>query len=70
MIRFIVAYVLQVGRKKLTVTQFEQLLTNELEFKEKVPAFPNGLFLSKIEYPYLKIPQRPDITSFLKQGLI
>jgi tRNA pseudouridine38-40 synthase len=69
MIRFIVAFVLQVGRKKITVVEFEQLLTNELEFKEKVPAFPNGLFLSKIEYPYLKIPQRQDITHLLKIGL-
>lgn len=69
MIRFIVAYVLQVGRKELTVDQFEQLLTNELEFKEKLPAYPNGLFLSRVVYPYLKIPQRSDITGLLKVGL-
>lgn len=69
MIRFIVAFLLQVGRKELTLIQFEKLLTNELEFKEKVPAFPNGLFLSKIEYPYLKVDEKPGVITLLKVGL-
>lgn len=69
MIRFIVAFVLQVGRGELSVDQFEKLLKNELEFSKKSPALPNGLFLSEVEYPYLKTQNQSSITKFLKVGL-
>jgi len=70
MIRLIVSVLIKIGGGKMTVEQFEDRLSNQEELSEKSTALPNGLYLSKIEYPYLKIPQRNDICSFLKQGLV
>lgn len=69
MIRFIVAFVLQVGKNELTLAQFEKLLTNELEFKVKHPALPNGLYLSKIEYPYVNFAPQSSIIRLLNNEL-
>lgn len=69
MVRLIVSVLLKVGTGKMTSEAFEEQLANQQDLKEKSSALPQGLYLSKIEYPYLKIPQRNDICSFLKEGL-
>ncbi len=69
MIRLTISYLLQIGRGELTVDEFESRLRNQELFPENRPAAPNGLFLSKIEYPFLEMKPQKDITSFLKIGL-
>ncbi len=69
MIRLIVSYLLKIGAGEITLEAFEILLANKINIPENKPAQPNGLFLTKIEYPYLSLDTRPDICSMLKKGL-
>tara|TARA_B110000211_G_C14020305_1_gene527337 strand:- start:154 stop:945 length:792 start_codon:yes stop_codon:yes gene_type:complete len=69
MIRIIVDFLLKVGTGEISVEEFESMLANKKDLDKKAPALPNGLYLSKVEYPFLNQPQRPDITSLLKSDL-
>jgi len=69
MIRLIVAYLLKVGSGDMTLDDFKLLIENKLDVADRASAFPNGLYLSKIEYPYLKLDSQKDICSLLKIGL-
>lgn len=53
MIRKIVGTVLMVGKGKISVEEFKTTVTEKKEFGIHYLAPPNGLFLSKIRYPYL-----------------
>lgn len=66
MIRIIVTCLLEIGTGKLSIAEFQSMLKNKGEPSEKHPAHPNGLYLSKIEYPYLSIPEKGFICSLLK----
>jgi len=68
MIRLCIYFLLEVGRGRMTLEEFEDRFANRKGgFKRS--AFPNGLFLSKIEYPYLKIENKSELFQFLKTGL-
>lgn len=69
MVRICVFFLLEVGTGKLTVTEFEEILNQEKPFSEKLPAYPNGLFLSKVEYPFLKLNEAHNLVKMLKVGL-
>jgi tRNA pseudouridine38-40 synthase len=58
MIRIIVGQLLQVGNGTLSMDEFESYLTAEKAPKQHNPAYPQGLFLSKVTYPYLNLPPR------------
>jgi len=64
MIRYIVARLLDVGTKKLDLELFASTLANrqEFDFRFQKQGFPQGLYLSKVEYPYLirKNEMNPD----------
>ena len=55
MIRYMVARLLDIGLHKLSLDEFETTLSNLQEFswKHQTKAFPQGLYLTKIEYPYV-----------------
>ena len=53
MIRKIVGTALVVGKNKLSVDEFKNTVAEKQEFKIHYLAPPNGLFLSKIRYPYI-----------------
>lgn len=53
MIRRIVGLLIQIGRGQLTLTDFNDCLSTKQPFKYITLAPPEGLYLSKIEYPYL-----------------
>jgi tRNA pseudouridine38-40 synthase len=61
MIRTIVGKLLEVGKGKLTVEAFESLLTNKIALCDTRPAYPQGLYLTKVIYPYLDLPPRTEI---------
>jgi tRNA pseudouridine38-40 synthase len=63
MIRIIMGRLLEIGRGKMSVDEFEFYLANKQTPKIIIPAHPQGLYLSKVTYPYLDIPPG---TSFMK----
>jgi len=69
MIRITVTFLLKIGTGELSVEAFENILANQVDIPSKEPALPNGLYLSKVEYPFLTLPQKNDITSLLKSDL-
>lgn len=68
MVRLCVYFLLEVGRGKMSVEEFEDRFANRKSGFIR-PAFPNGLFLSKIEYPYLNLENQSGIFRLLKIGL-
>lgn len=62
MIRMIVAKLLEVGKGNLSVEELENLLLNKISFCETKLAYPQGLYLTKVTYPYLDLPPRTDLT--------
>jgi tRNA pseudouridine38-40 synthase len=69
MVRLTVSFLLKVGTGKMTLEEFEYILANKIEVPEKQSALPNGLYLSRIEYPYLKITPKTAFFKVLKMGL-
>ncbi|MEL7222184.1 MAG: tRNA pseudouridine(38-40) synthase TruA, partial [Bacteroidota bacterium] len=52
MVRLIVAQLLDVGRGRVTVEDFEQRLATGQRAEYFVSAPPQGLYLSKVDYPF------------------
>ena len=65
MVRLIVGKLIQVGKSELSVDEFESYLVTKETPKVLEVAYPQGLFLSKVTYPYLEIPTR---TTFMSIG--
>ena len=63
MVRIIVGRLLEIGRGTLTVDEFEQYLIDKKTPPIIIPAYPQGLYLSKVTYPYLDIPTRTAFTN-------
>ncbi|MDH5826640.1 tRNA pseudouridine(38-40) synthase TruA [Sphingobacterium sp. SG20118] len=60
MIRILTGKLLQIGIGELSIQEFEHhLITLEIP-KILKPAYPIGLYLSKVNYPYLNLPPRTD----------
>jgi tRNA pseudouridine38-40 synthase len=69
MIRIIVGKLLEIGRGDLSVDQFEHhLLTKEIH-KSFEPAYPQGLYLSRVTYPYLDIAPRIEFSGILRTAV-
>ena len=58
MVRIIMGRLLDIGRGKLSVDQFEYYLANKETPAIITPAYPQGLYLSKVTYPYLDLQPR------------
>ena len=69
MVRYCIFFLLHVGSGKMTVNDFERILNREVEFIEKKPAHPNGLFLTEINYPFIKFRESNHLMRILKSGL-
>ncbi|HON18351.1 MAG TPA: tRNA pseudouridine(38-40) synthase TruA [Salinivirgaceae bacterium] len=54
--RIIVHRLLEVGRGKLSVEEFEHMLSNSAEPKVIRQAYPQGLHLTRVIYPFLNLP--------------
>lgn len=66
MIRVIVGKLLQVGMGTLPLDEFESYLAAEKAPKALTPAYPQGLYLSKVTYPYLDLPPRNSFSAILQ----
>ncbi|MBP3942831.1 tRNA pseudouridine(38-40) synthase TruA [Sphingobacteriaceae bacterium WQ 2009] len=63
MIRILSGKLLKIGTGKMSVDEFEHhLITLEIP-KILDPAYPAGLYLSKVTYPYLDLPIRTEFIS-------
>lgn len=69
MVRYCIYFLLKVGTGRLSIEEFKQILNQEITLVQKEPALPNGLFLSKIEYPFLKMENKHHLFNLLKLGL-
>ncbi|WP_184543068.1 tRNA pseudouridine synthase A [Mucilaginibacter sp. FT3.2] len=68
MIRIIIGRLLEIGRGQLSVAEFESHLINKQTPKIIIPAYPQGLYLSKVTYPYLDIPAKPTFSGLLQKS--
>ncbi len=68
MIRIIVGKLLQIGRGNLTIGEFESYLISKQTPPTIIPAYPQGLYLSKVTYPYLNLPSRPEFSAVLQNN--
>lgn len=66
MIRIIVGKLLEIGNGELSVNDFEQYLKTKVTPKTIIPAYAQGLYLSKVTYPYLDLPPRPIFSKILQ----
>lgn len=69
MIRICVQFMLNVGRGRMTFDEFEEMLATGSLTPVKHQAFPQGLYLSRVEYPYLTLSPQTGICELLKKGL-
>lgn len=60
MIRIIIGKLLEVGSGRLSVAEFEDYMISKKRSKSMNTAYPQGLYLSKIRYPYLDIEPRSE----------
>ncbi|MDB5123474.1 MAG: truA 1 [Mucilaginibacter sp.] len=69
MIRIIMGRLLEIGRGEMSVDEFEYHLANKVTPKIIIPAYPQGLYLSKVTYPYLDIPTRTTFSALLQNSI-
>lgn len=62
MIRIIMGQLLKIGRGILSVDEFENYLISRQTPELITPAHPEGLYLSKVTYPYLNLPPRTEFS--------
>ncbi|HTH81748.1 MAG TPA: tRNA pseudouridine synthase A [Mucilaginibacter sp.] len=68
MIRIIMGRLLDIGKGKMSVDEFESHLISKETPKVIIPAYPQGLYLSKVTYPYLDLPPRSLFMEMLQCG--
>jgi tRNA pseudouridine38-40 synthase len=64
MIRIIVAKLIEIGKGTLSVAEFEGYLRDKITPPSIRSALPQGLFLTKVTYPYLDLPTRTQFAPF------
>jgi tRNA pseudouridine38-40 synthase len=69
MIRIIMGKLLMIGRGELSVEEFESYLITKRTPETFEPAYPQGLYLSKVTYPYLDIPPRSEFSTILQNNV-
>ena len=69
MIRIIMGKLLEIGNGKLSVSQFELYLKSKVTPETIIPVYAQGLYLSKVTYPYLNLTPKPLFSSILQSGV-
>jgi len=69
MVRIIVGRILEIGKGDMRVDEFEHYLAEKETPKVIIPSHPQGLYLSKVTYPYLDLPVRTDFLSLMRNGV-
>ena len=66
MIRIIVGKLIEIGSGVLSVAEFEEYLKTKVTPKTIIPVYAQGLYLSKVTYPYLDLPSRSTFSRILE----
>jgi tRNA pseudouridine38-40 synthase len=69
MIRIIVGKLLEIGTGKLSVADFEHFLQSKKTPSTIIPAYAQGLYLTKVTYPYLDLSPGPIFSRILMSGV-
>jgi len=69
MVRLCVFFLLRVGSGKMSLDGFQKILNQEKLLEQMQPALPNGLFLSRVAYPFLELSDANDLMEMLRVGL-
>ncbi len=69
MIRLTIAKLLDIGTGVLSVEEFESYLMTKQTPKIMKPACPQGLYLSKVIYPFLNIPARTEFSAIIQNSV-
>lgn len=69
MVRFSVFFLVKVGSGEMSLDEFAAILRQDIVLTQKQPVLPHGLFLSKVEYPYLVFEERHSLMRMLRAGL-
>lgn len=69
MVRIIVKKLIDVGEGEISVDEFEGYLAGTIVPHETVPAYPQGLYLSKVTYPYLDIAPRLEFSTIFQNNV-
>jgi tRNA pseudouridine38-40 synthase len=65
MIRIVVHKLLMIGRGELGIDEFESYLMLKAAPANILGAYPQGLYLSKVKYPFLDLPSRSELFNSL-----
>ncbi len=68
MIRAMVAKLLKVGTNEISVNEFEDYLIKKETKPNLEFAYPHGLYLSKVVYPFLDIPARTEFSAIFQNA--
>lgn len=66
MVRIIIKKIMEVGTDELSLDEFESYLALKKIPLKTVPAYPQGLYLSKVTYPFLDIPPRTEFSTIFQ----
>jgi tRNA pseudouridine38-40 synthase len=69
MVRIIIGRLLEIGRGEMSVDEFEHYLAAKQTPQIIIPAHPQGLYLSKVTYPYLDLPVRTTFLGIMKRDV-
>lgn len=69
MVRIIVMKLLEIGTGEISLEEFENYLSLKETPKKTVPAYPQGLYLSKINYAFLDIPPRIEFSTIFQNNV-
>ncbi len=65
MVRILMGKLIEIGTGNLGVDEFESYLVNPRQVQIIKPAYPQGLYLSKVTYPYLDMAPRSKFSEML-----
>jgi len=68
MIRIIVGRLLEIGKGEMSVDEFEHYLAEKITPQIIIPAYPQGLYLSKVTYPYMDLPVKNTFSTMMTEG--
>ena len=69
MVRIIAGRLLEIGAGKMSVDEFEHYLRDKQTPAVITPAYPQGLYLTRVKYPYLDVPAKPEFAGMLEKNL-
>jgi tRNA pseudouridine38-40 synthase len=66
MVRIIIKKIMDVGTGALSIDEFESYLALKQTPANTVPAYPQGLYLSRVTYPFMDIPPRIEFSTIFQ----